>query len=288
MATILLTGARGMLGRRLAETLATAHEVVATDLAAAEGIRALDITDPGAVRGAMDETRPHWIVNAAAYTAVDLAETEEEAAERGNVIGPRVLAQAAASAGARMLHVGTDFVFSGEKEGHYLEEDEVGPLGVYARTKADGETVVRETLPDEHLIVRVAWLFGPDGKNFVQTMLRLGAERDRLGVVDDQSGTPTFTRDAAATMLRLIDSGVTGTVHAANQGKTTWCAFAREALRLADIATPVDAITTADYPTPARRPRNSALSNGVLASTIGDTMRPWQEALAAYVAEIRG
>jgi dTDP-4-dehydrorhamnose reductase len=226
------------------------------------------------------------VVNAAAYTAVDRAESEPEAAFAVNAAGPANLAAAAARTKARFLHVSTDFVFSGEKEDPYEETDPTGALGVYGKSKEEGEARVRALLPDRHLIVRVSWLFGPDGGNFVATMLRLALERERLRVVADQRGTPTFTRDAADLLATLIAAGATGTIHGANRGVTTWCDLAREALRLRGVGTPVDAITTADYPTPAARPRNSALRNRVLENTIGDSMRPWPDALAAYLREV--
>lgn len=284
MAQILLCGARGMLGRRLHELLDQAHDVVPTELFAEGDVRALDIADPAAVDSMVQEVRPDWVVNAAAYTAVDGAENDAETAYAANAEGPENLARALARTGGRLLHVSTDFVFRGDKEEPYVEDDPTGARGVYAKSKEEGERRVRESLPDAHAIVRIAWLFGEDGGNFVQTMLRLAGERERLGVVDDQRGTPTYTRDAAAAMLKIMDAGILGTVHAANRGTTTWCGLAREALRLAGSSTPVDAIATEDYPTPAPRPKNSALRNRVLESTIGDPMRTWQEALAAYIS----
>jgi len=273
-----------MLGRRLHESLGQNHDVVAAELTESPGIRALDICDEAAVMAAVEALRPSWIVNAAAYTAVDAAEAQSDAAFSVNAAGPANLAKAAAGVDARLLHVSTDFVFSGEKPDPYVETDETGARGVYARSKEEGERRVREFLPDSHAIVRIAWLFGEDGNNFVRTMLRLAEERDRLTVVDDQTGTPTYTRDAAAVMTRIVEEGLSGTIHAANRGVTTWCGLAREALRLAGAGTTVGAITTDEYPTPAPRPRNSALRNKRLEDTMGDPMRPWQEALAAYVS----
>jgi dTDP-4-dehydrorhamnose reductase len=262
------------------------HDVVATARRPKGGISPLDIADARAVDQALDSVRPDWVVNAAAYTAVDRAESEPEAAFAVNAAGPANLAAAAARTKARLLHVSTDFVFSGEKQDPYEETDPTGALGVYGKSKEEGEARVRALLPDRHLIVRVSWLFGPDGGNFVATMLRLAQERERLRVVADQRGTPTFTRDAADLLATLIEAGAIGTIHGANRGVTTWCDLAREALRLRGVGTPVDAITTADYPTPAARPRNSALRNRVLENTIGDSMRPWPDALAAYLREV--
>ena len=286
MARFLLVGARGMLGRRLHETLGAAGDLVASGRTESEGVRVLDVTDAAAVDAAVCEVRPDWIVNASAYTAVDRAEDEQQAAFAVNAEGPEHLARAAARHGARLLHVSTDFVFDGEKESAYVETDATNAIGVYARSKEEGERRVAAQLPEAHAIVRVAWLYGPDGGNFVATMLRLGRERDRLGVVDDQHGTPTFTRDAAAAITAVIEADLRGVIHAANRGATTWCGLARRALELAGCATPVDGITTADYPTPARRPKNSALKNRVLEQTIGDPMRTWEDALTDYIAEM--
>lgn len=285
MARFLLCGARGMLGQRLLEAL-DGQDVVATGRSSEGALRALDITDSGAVSAAAREVRPDWIVNAAAYTAVDKAEEEVEAAFRINAEGPANLARAAAESGARLLHVSTDFVFDGEKDGPYVESDPTSAIGAYARSKEAGEREVAAILPDEHAIVRVAWLYGPGGGNFVATMLRLGRERDELRVVDDQRGTPTYTRDAAHAIRAIMEADLRGVIHAANRGVTTWCGLARRALELAGSSTPVTAITTADYPTPARRPRNSALENRVLEKTIGNPMRPWEDALSEYIADI--
>ena len=282
MSTILLTGCRGMLGRRIHETLARDHRVVATTWPPEAGFPSLDLTDPAAVAEAVGGARPDWIVNAAAYTAVDRAESEAALAFAVNRDGPGHLAEAAVGIGARLLHVSTDFVFDGRKPTAYVEDDPTGPLGVYARSKEAGEIRVREA-GVEHLILRIAWLFGPEGGNFVDTIRRLAAERDRLQVVDDQRGTPTFTGDAAALVQRLIAWDLRGTIHGANRGETTWFGLAREVLERSGISTDLQPCTTAEYPTPAPRPRNSALCNRVLEETMGHFMRPWTEALQAHL-----
>ncbi len=281
MARVLVTGARGMLGRRVVDAFAAGHLVRATTRDGRDGTQALDVGDRGAVLDAVRDFRPDWIINAAAYTAVDQAESEEAKAFRYNADAPAFLAEAAAETGGVLLHVSTDFVFRGDREGSYVETDPVGPVSVYARSKEAGERRVREIFGD-HLILRISWLFGRDGRNFVDTIVRLARERERLRVVDDQRGTPTSTVDAADVALRALTAGLRGTVHGANLGATTWCAFAREAVRLAGIATPVDAIRTEDYPTPATRPRNSALEDAVLARELGFEPRPWTVALAEH------
>ena len=286
MARILLIGSKGMLGCRLRETLSKSHEVVATARKGGDDLAALDITNGGQVLRSVEEHRPDWIVNAAAYTAVDRAESEPELAWAANATGPLYLAQVAERFGVRLLHVSTDFVFSGDKSDAYSESDPIGPRGVYGASKAAGEEAIRAAHPDGHTIVRVSWLFGPDGGNFISTMLRLGKEKDELGVVDDQRGTPTFTRDAASAIQQIMAAELTGTIHCANKGITTWHGFAQAAFDLAKISTPVKGISTEAYPTPARRPKNSALHNGVLNATIGDPMRPWQAALETYIREV--
>ena len=286
MANILVTGARGMLGRRLVEALSVGHRVTAATRGGRDGTLALDITSEDDVRDAVTSLRPEWIVNAAAYTATDRAEQEPELAWAANARGPLYLARAARNSGARILHIGTDFVFSGSKGSPYVETDAMGPRGDYASSKAAGEQTVRPAAPDHHSIVRVSWLYGKDGPNFVATMLRLAKERDTLRVVSDQRGTPTLTTDAAHMIVRILENGISGTIHAANQGVTTWFDLAERTIKLAGLPTRVIPITTAEYPTPCPRPACSALTNQVLGTTLGDSMRPWPSALADYLHEI--
>lgn len=286
MARILLTGAAGMLGGKLLQALSSGHDLTATSRRGGNGMSALDVCDRDAARAAVDRIRPDWIVNAAAYTATDRAEAEPERAWEANCAAPALLAAEAERAGCRILHVSTDFVFSGSKGESYVESDPVGPRGVYASSKAAGEAAVRAACPDRHAIVRVSWLYGPGGGNFVASMLRLARERERLRIVADQRGTPTYTGDAAAMIRRILDEGLGGTIHAANRGETTWFELARETLSLAGISTPVEPIATAGYPTACPRPACSALRNAVLEATIGDSMRPWREALQTYLKEL--
>ena len=282
MARVLVCGALGMLGQRLVEAFSADHEVTPTALTNEGGATALDIVDAAAVRAAVQACRPDWIVNAAAYTAVDRAEVEADAAFLVNAEGPASLAAAAAEAGCVLLHVGTDFVFDGRKADPYVEDDPVGPLGAYARSKAEGEERVRAS-GCEHVILRVSWLYGPDGGNFVRTIMDVARAGRPLRVVADQDGTPTFTRDAAEQAVRVLESGLRGVIHSSNVGVTTWHGLATEALRIAGLKVAIEPISTADWQTPAPRPANSALRNAVLERTIGNGMRPWQEALEDYV-----
>jgi len=286
-----------MLGRRLHETLSQSFEVMATDVAehgevtaldkdtALDKVTALDITDPAAVESAVTSFRPTWIVNSAAYTAVDRAETETDLAMVVNADGPEILARVASEIGARILHIGTDFVFDGEKGSPYVETDAVNPLCAYGRTKEEGERRVREACED-HVIFRIAWLFGPDGPNFVATMLRLAREHGTLRVVADQVGTPTYTRHASVAIRDVMQADLRGTIHGTNGGETTWFGLAAAAVEAAGLKIPMTELQTSDYPTPARRPANSRLHNQVLEQTIGDPMPPWIEGVRAYVAEL--
>src|SRR6185295_14207886 len=244
-----------------------------------------DIAERGAVVPAIKRERPALVVNAAAYTKVDQAETEIEAAERGNAIGPGVLARACADAGIPLVHVSTDYVFDGTKTGAYVESDPIAPLGVYGRTKAAGEAAVRAALA-EHVILRTAWVYGEFGHNFLKTMLRLAREREELRVVADQRGCPTSTRELASAILALAPrlvgrEAVFGTYHFAGSGATTWHGFATRIVaaqaQITGRKPRVTAITTADYPTAARRPANSELDSGLFATTFGFRAQPWEQ-----------
>lgn len=283
MARVLITGALGMLGQRMTEAFSVAHEVLATARNAGSGAQALDITDEAALAECVAVFKPDWIVNCAAYTAVDKAEVEEAQAFRSNAHGAAALARASAASGAVLLHVSTDFVFSGAHAAPCDETQAVAPVGVYACSKEAGEREVRRIAP-EHVILRVAWLFGPGGKNFVDTILKVARTRGALRVVVDQFGSPTFTCDAAQAALKALEAGLRGTVHAANRGVVSWYGFAVEACRLAGIKVEITPISTSDWPTPAQRPEYSALHNRVLEERLGLFQRTWQEALAEHVA----
>ncbi|MCA8933230.1 MAG: dTDP-4-dehydrorhamnose reductase [Rhodospirillaceae bacterium] len=286
MADLLITGADGQVGWELARRAAAAGlDAVAVNRAG------LDIADRAAVARVMAQVAPRVVANAAAYTGVDAAETEADRAFAVNRDGPGFLGDACAAAGALLVHISTDYVFDGTKPGAYGEDDATAPLGVYGASKLAGEEAVRAS-GARHVILRTSWVYGVHGRNFVKTMLRLGGERDRLGVVDDQHGCPTFAGDLADAVLALASRelaggfapGGLGTFHCAGQGATTWCGLARRIFQLAGPHLPhipvVDAIATADYPTPARRPANSVLDCARLAQAHGLALRPWPDALA--------
>ncbi len=253
---------------------AASHEVVA--FARAE----LDITDADAVRAAVRDVRPDAVVNCAAWTAVDGAETAEAEATAINGDGAGHVAAAAAEAGAFTVHVSTDYVFAGDASAPYLEADPTGPRTAYGRSKLAGEVAVADAAPDAHAIVRTAWVFGPHGRNFVDTMLRLGAERDELSVVSDQIGCPTYTGHLARALVSIAESRPNGVLHVAGGGQCSWYDLARATFERAGMPVTVHPIGTADYPLPAPRPAFS-----VLGSTRADapTLPSWQEGLAAHL-----
>jgi dTDP-4-dehydrorhamnose reductase len=249
----------------------------------------IDLSDGGSVEGRLSDLGFDAIVNAAAYTAVDRAESEPDLAMAINRDGPARLARVCRSRCVPLIHISTDYVFDGTKTGAYSEDDLVAPLGVYGRSKAEGERAVREGLP-EHLILRTAWLCGVHGQNFVKTMLRLGRERDALRVVADQRGCPTFAADLAAAILSIYrrhreGRGVEwGTYHYCGAGAASWHEFAEAIFDVARRHEPlkverVTPIATSEYPTPARRPANSVLDSTKIERRLGIRPRPWREAL---------
>lgn len=242
----------------------------------------------------LDAERPDVVVNASAYTNVDRAETEPERAFAVNASGPRWLAEWCDLHHSALIHVSTDYVFDGQKAGAYAESDPTGPLGVYGASKLAGEEHVRATL-ERHVILRTSWLFSAHGHNFVKTMLRLGRERDVLRVVSDQHGRPTAADDLADAILSVAASlpqrqGGFGTFHFAGAGATTWfdfaCTILREHLAHADRSPEMIPITTADYPTPAKRPRNSVLDTAAFEAVHGIRPRAWQDGLREVLAEV--
>ncbi|MDX2159194.1 MAG: dTDP-4-dehydrorhamnose reductase [Hyphomicrobiaceae bacterium] len=292
---LLIAGWQGQLARALVEIAPSQPDIEAL----AVGRPALDICEPASIARAMTDFRPDVIINSAAYTAVDKAESERDAAFALNRDGPRMLAEAAGRRGAAIIHVSTDYVFDGSKASPYVEDDPPEPLGVYGRSKLEGEIAVRAANP-RHLIVRTAWVHSATGTNFVRTMLRLARERPRLRVVDDQVGTPTYAPHLAEAILALARGMARapegdarwGTFHAAGRGEVTWCGLAREALRvsarLGGPAVEVEAITTADYPTAARRPGNSRLDCSRLERVHGLALPDWREGVADGVTRLLG
>jgi dTDP-4-dehydrorhamnose reductase len=269
---LLITGAAGMLGQDVC-ALASAHDVVA--LAHAK----LDITDAGAVTAAVEAERPDVVINCAAWTNVDGAESNEDAASAVNAAGAGHLAHAADGVGAWTIHVSSDYVFDGRKTEPYLESDPVGPLSAYGRTKLGGELAVAGEAPERHTIVRSSWLFGVGGPCFPATIMRLAGERDELSIVDDQLGCPTFTGHLAGALLELAGARVPGVLHVAGGGECTWYEFAREIVLGAGLDCSVVPGRTADLGRPAPRPAYS-----VLRSERGAPGLPhWRDGLDAFM-----
>lgn len=288
--TILITGANGQVGYELARTMQGLGRVVALDRAA------LDLANLDALRTTVRDMKPAIVINAAAYTAVDRAESDRDAAFRLNAEAPGVLADACAKLDALFIHYSTDYVFDGEKAGPYEESDATNPQNVYGASKLAGEQAVIAS-GGAHLIFRTSWVYGARGANFVQTMLRLGAERDELRVVADQIGAPTWSNTIATSTAHVVASGLnasgtdywaerSGVYHLTASGAASWYDLARATFEIAmgDAAPRVVPIEAKEYPTPARRPLNSQLSNEALARRFGVRQPHWREALALCLA----
>jgi len=282
---ILVTGAHGQVGWELVRRGENRGLAVqATD------VDVFDITDARAVEERVCGQGLALVINCAAYTAVDRAESEPELALAVNRDGPACLAAACGKARIPLIHISTDYVFDGRKESPYREPDPVSPLGVYGRSKAEGEREVRSRLR-EHIILRTSWVYGVHGQNFVKTMLRLGQERQVLRVVDDQRGCPTNAADLADVILAIAgkcDRNAWGTYHYSGKGATTWHGFAEaifaEARKYTSLSVErVEPIPSAQYPTPAKRPANSVLDCSLFTSTFGIEPRPWRESLAEVI-----
>ena len=274
---VVVTGAGGMLGRAVLAAFADAgHEPAGLTREDA------DVSRPGALRGPLASLRPEWVLHLAAFTRVDDCEREAERAHRVNGLGARHAAQAAAEVDAAVLLVSTDYVFPGNADRPYREDDATGPCSVYGASKLAGEVAVREAHP-RHLIVRTAWLYGPGGANFIDTILARARAGEPLRVVDDQRGSPTSTSDLAGALVRLVATGQYGTYHCTNAGECSWHELAEHVLRRAGIAAPVARIDSATLARPARRPAYSVLSNRSFEHVTGHRMPHWQDAVDRYL-----
>ena len=299
---ILLTGVNGQVGGDLLPRLQPFGTVIPADLPD------FDFLNPQAIRRFVTDCRPHWIVNPAAYTAVDKSEEEPKLAYAINAEAPRVLGEVAAELGIPVIHFSTDYVYNGSGTKPWVETDETGPLGVYGSSKLAGDLALADS-GAAHLIFRTSWVYGTRGKNFLLTILRLAQEKEELRIVDDQYGAPTWSRDLARLVAhvmgeisqRTMETGASaaetvrvnqGVYHAVNSGETTWYGFALEFVRIAAATRPdlkfarLVPVSSSEYPTPARRPANSRLDCTRLRQAFNFTMPPWQESAAAVVSEI--
>lgn len=297
MRKILLTGKNGQVGWELQRTLASLGDVVAV------GHREMDLVDPDSIRKIIREVQPSLIINAAAYTAVDKAESEPDLAMAINGVAPGIMAEEAKRLNAAIVHYSTDYVFDGTKSGPYSEEDTPNPLNVYGRTKLAGERAI-QAVGVPHLILRTSWVYATRGKNFLLTMLKLSRERSELKIVDDQMGAPTWSRMLAEVTSQILAqhfsplcrqsasiTNVSGVYHIASEGSTSWCGFARkifeEACRDASFVMPrLIPVPTTDYPLPAARPQNSRMSNVKLGQTFGLAITSWEKSLVLCLREM--
>lgn len=277
---VLVTGVKGQLGYdvcKVLEARGVEHRGVDID--------DFDITDAAATRAYITAYRPDAVIHCSAWTAVDKAEDEPDKVRAVNGDGPRNIAEACRAVGAKLLYISTDYVFPGTGERAYEPDDPTGPLGVYGATKLAGEQAVREIL-DRWFIVRISWVFGKNGNNFVKTMLRLAETKSELNVVRDQIGSPTYTADLAPLLCDMIATEKYGVYHATNEGFCSWAEFAQEIFRLSGKPVTVHPIPTSEYPTRAARPLNSRMSKDKLEQMGFTRLPPWQDALARYLREI--
>ena len=277
---ILVTGARGQLGTDVVKELEKrGHKVVPADIAET------DITDADSVDKFIGDAKPDVIVHCAAYTAVDAAESDEEKCEKINVKGTENVAKAGAAVGAKIIYLSTDYVYDGKGDKPHTEDEAPNPLSVYGRTKLGGENAVRK-YTNRYFIVRTSWVFGKNGKNFVRTMLALSETRDKITVVCDQVGSPTYTPDLAVLLADMCESDAYGIYHATNEGFCSWYEFAKEIFRMAGKNTEVIPVTTKDYKCAAVRPLNSRLSKAKLEANGFTRLPEWRNALERYLADI--
>ncbi|MDD2942682.1 MAG: dTDP-4-dehydrorhamnose reductase [bacterium] len=294
---VLLTGAGGMLGQHLSQALSLAGaELYCGDLSelggripvGAEKIL-LDITSAGDVARVISDIHPDWVINAAAYTAVDDAERNINLAFEVNAYGPGYLARAVRDLGARMVHISSDYVYGAddahlESRLHYIEGDLCSPCGIYGQSKRAGDELVISALPHSGIIVRTSWLHGIYGPNFVDTIVRVASEREEIRVVNDQFGSPTWAGWLTKMILCLMQTDASGVVHASSQGEISWYDFAKEIVRLAGLSTRVLPQTTAELGRPAKRPAFSVMNKARLEQLTGETIPDWRSSVAEHFA----
>lgn len=274
---VLVTGVKGQLGYDVVNELRKrGHEAVGVD------VEEMDITDADKVRKVILEENPEAVIHCAAYTAVDAAEENEAVCRKVNTDGTINIAKVCGEKNIKLMYISTDYVFDGEGE-HYWQPDELrNPLNVYGQTKYEGELAVEKEV-EKYFIVRIAWVFGINGKNFIKTMLNLGKTHDELSVVDDQVGSPTYTFDLAKLLVDMIETDKYGRYHATNEGVCTWYEFAKEIFRQAGMKVKVNPVTSDEFPTKAKRPHNSRMSKDKLEEQGFIRLPSWQDALERYL-----
>jgi len=278
---ILVTGYSGQLGYDVVlEGKKRGYEIIGV------GHKELDITQEEQVKSYVHNVEPDAIIHCAAYTAVDNAEDDKETCLDVNVNGTKYLAAAAKGMDAKFIYISTDYVFEGTGTEPFTEEDAANPVGYYGLTKYEGEKAVQSLL-DKYFIVRISWVFGINGNNFIKTMLRLAETRDELNVVGDQYGSPTYTFDLAKLLVDMVETEKYGVYHASNEGFTTWADFAKEIFQVAGKKVKVNSITTEEYPTKGVRPKNSRMSKDKLEKNGFTRLPAWQDALTRYIAELQ-
>lgn len=278
---VLVTGVKGQLGYDVVRELQKrGHEAVGVD------IDEMDITDAAAVERVITQTKPEAVIHCSAYTAVDRAEDDIEICRRVNVDGTENVAKICKKADCKMLYLSTDYIFSGDGERPWEPDDEASPLNAYGQSKYDGELALKKYV-DKYFIVRISWVFGINGNNFIKTMLRLGRENGAVKVVDDQIGSPTYTYDLARLLVDMIESDRYGAYHATNEGICSWYEFAKEIFRAAGMndvfVTPVK---SGEFPVKAKRPKNSRMSKEKLVANGFSLLPAWQDAVARYIKEL--
>lgn len=278
---VLVTGVKGQLGYDVVKELEKrGHIAIGTD------VDNMDITDATAVRAFITEANPDAVIHCAAYTAVDLAEENIELCTRINVDGTRNIAEVCKDLDIKMIYISTDYVFDGEGENFWLPDEERNPLNVYGQSKYEGELAI-ESLLEKYFIVRISWVFGINGKNFIKTMLNLGKTRDQLTVVCDQIGSPTYTYDLSRLLVDMVESDKYGRYHATNEGICSWYEFACEIFKQAgNNHVTVSPVTSDQYPAKAKRPSNSRMSKDKLEANGFKRLPTWQDALSRYLKEL--
>lgn len=286
---IVVTGSKGQLASEIINMIKSGKSEIGKidpiykncDLVCVD-VGELDITQKKAVEDFLLKERPDLVINCAAMTNVDACETNLELAMKVNAIGPKNLSEASSKVGAKIVHISTDYVFSGDGQTPYIEWDICKPQSIYGKSKLLGEIFTREN-NHKYFIVRTSWLYGKNGNNFVKTMMKLGKEKASIKVVDDQRGNPTNANDLAYHILKIAASDQYGIYHCTGEGECSWYEFAREIMNLDSLNCKVEPCTTEEFPRPAKRPSYSSLNNLMLKSTVGNEMRHWKEALKSFM-----